>query len=74
MSAKPGTRLEPVNATITLRHSRTFKLFALDPAGRRGLELPTNRAADGSSFVISGQSMFYELVSEGGFRIWPFGK
>ncbi|MFA6563382.1 MAG: hypothetical protein WCV00_15850 [Verrucomicrobiia bacterium] len=74
LSAKPGTRLEPVNATITLRHSRTFKLFALDPAGRRGLELPTNRAADGSSFVISGQSMFYELVSEGGFRIWPFGK
>jgi hypothetical protein len=74
LSASPGARLEPVNATITLRNPRAFKLFALDPAGQRGPELPVTRGGDNSSFVIAGQSMYYEMVSEGGLRLWPFGK
>lgn len=74
LGAKPGTRLEPVTATITLRRPRAFKLFALDPSGRRGPELTANRAKDNLSFVVRGESMFYEWVIEGGLRLWPFGK
>ena len=74
LGAKPGTRIEPVNATITLHRRQAFKVFALDPAGHRGRELPANRTADGFSFVVNGESMFYEVVVEGGLHLWPFGK
>lgn len=74
LGAKTGTWLEPVSATVTLRNPRAFKLFALNPAGQRALELPASRAADDASFAVHGESMYYELVSEGGFRLWPFGK
>ena len=74
LSAKPGTRLEPVHATITLHRTRAFKVFALNHAGQRGTEVPTNRITDGFTFIVNGESMFYELASEGGLRLWPFGK
>ncbi len=72
--AKPGTLLEPVRATITLHRDRPFKIFPLSPTGQRGPEISATRIPDGFTFIVSGESMFYELVSEGGLRLWPFKK
>ncbi|MBI5819645.1 MAG: hypothetical protein HZA88_11720 [Verrucomicrobia bacterium] len=74
LSAKPGAQLEPVRATITLHRARAFKVFPLNPAGQRGPEMPASRIPDGFTFIVNGESMFYELVSEGGLRLWPFKK
>jgi hypothetical protein len=73
LGAKPGTWIEPVSATITLRRPRPFKLFALAVNGQRGPELAANRGKDNLSYVVRGESLFYELVMEGGLRLWPFG-
>jgi len=74
LSAKPGAQLEPVRATITLHRARAFKVFPLNPAGQRGPEMQASRIPDGFTFIVNGESMFYELVSEGGLRLWPFKK
>ena len=74
LSSKPGTRLEPVRTTITLHHAGQFKVFPLDAAGHRLKELPVGLASDGLAFALNGESMYYEVVTEGWTRLWPFGK
>ncbi len=74
LSVKPGVRLEPVRSTITLRRPQTFKVFPLDASGQRLKELPVGLASEGFAFTINGESLYYEVVTEGGLRLWPFGK
>lgn len=71
---EPGVWLEPVRATVTLHRKTPIKAWALDATGKRLRELPVGRATDGYAFSVAGESMFYEIVADSRWRIWPFGK
>ena len=75
LSSKPGIRIEPIHTTVTLHHPGKFKVFPLDASGQRLKEVPVGLAMDAMAFVLNGESLCYELVSESMLpNLWPFGK